>query len=198
MEAYEEQIYQLEERLITLEGRSRRNNLQFLNVKNTPQQGAGENYESLIIQLCRENGIELNPRSIERAHRVGFKGLKHKPIITKLFYYKNSQAILQAKEKFKDIGILVFEDFVPEFIRHRKIFTPVLRAVHASGGKYKPKINMDKLIMNSKQYTTTDGEKVYYMGASKISYLVLLYMYWKCAGWFTLFGVILVNIHELY
>ena len=160
VEAYEERICQLEERLISLEGRSRRNNLKFLNVKNTTHQGATENCESLIIQLCKDNGIELNPRSIERAHRVGFKGPKDRPIIVKFFHYKDRQAILQAKGKFKDIGILVFEDFVPEVISRRKMFTPVLHAVHASGGKYKAKLNMDKLIVNSKQYTTTDLEKL--------------------------------------
>ena len=55
---------------------------------------------------------------------------------------------------------MVFEDFGPDVIHRRKMFTPVLGAVHASVGKYKVKLNMDKLIVNSKQNTTTDLEKL--------------------------------------
>ena len=48
------------------------------------------------------------------------------------------------------------EDFPQEVLKHRKQFIPVLKTVNNSGGKYKARHVVDKLLLNDKLYTTQD------------------------------------------
>ena len=109
----------LTERIISLEGHMRRNNLKFLNIK-LPTDHGTENCETTVLTLCQDMGIVFEGRAIERAHRTGSIRDSSQPIIVKFNHFKDKIAVLRAKNKFREIGILVVEDFPTEVLEKRK------------------------------------------------------------------------------
>ena len=77
----------------------------------------------------------------------------------KLSHFKDKQLILSKRKEFKDIGVTVIEDFPVEVQARRKIFGPVIQAAYRSG-KYKAKLIGDKLLLNGRQYSSTDINKL--------------------------------------
>ena len=149
----------LTERIISLEGHMRRNNLKFLNIK-LPTDHGTENCETTVLTLCQDMGIVFEGRAIERAHRTGSIRDSSQPIIVKFNHFKDKIAVLRAKNKFREIGILVVEDFPTEVLEKRKQFKPILQAAYKSEGRFKAKLVADKLQVNGKLYTTSDISKL--------------------------------------
>ena len=58
----EDKINKLTDRIVSLEGHMRRDNLKFLNIK--VHDTKGEDCESLILALCKDMGINLDSRAI--------------------------------------------------------------------------------------------------------------------------------------
>ena len=151
---------QLEEKVVTLESFSRKNNLKFLGIKTADSnRPAREDCESIILGLCDQLGLSIGPREIERAHRLGPYSKAESPIIVKLSHFKDKQLILSKRKQFKDIGVTVIEDFPVEVQARRKIFGPVIQAAYRSG-TYKAKLIGDKLLLNGRQYSSTDINKL--------------------------------------
>ena len=96
----EKRVNDVLDRLIKLEGHSRRNNLKFLNIDIREERDAIEDCESLIIRLCQEKGITLDNRDIVRAHRTGPTLNNKRAIIVKFTHYKDKQKILKLKSSF--------------------------------------------------------------------------------------------------
>ena len=63
-------INKLTERIISLEGNTRRNNMKFLNIK-LPTHHGTENCKSTVLTLCQDIGIVFEGRAIERAYHIG-------------------------------------------------------------------------------------------------------------------------------
>ena len=111
-EIYEYQMdpQYVEEKLIELEGRSRRCNLRI--------DGVEEGKDEILDIFTNQLGIEKNVQ-IERAHQTGKKGSKHshektrKPrtIVLKLNSYKDKIKILKESKKLKGTNIYINEDF---------------------------------------------------------------------------------------
>ena len=106
----------LEERIISLEVASRRNNLKFIPMKNTATElWQNEECDILILELCTKYGLDLDQTSIERAHRLSNRQ-KITPIIVKFLNYRDRLRVLKAKQKFRNGGILLVEDFPSEVV----------------------------------------------------------------------------------
>ena len=156
LEKSEARCSTLEDRIILVEGYSRRNNLKFINVADRP---TGENCESRVLELCKRFDIDLEEHHIERAHRLGNKNQAKSPILVKFLSYKDRQRVLQEKTRFKQQGILVVEDYPKEVLYRRKMFTPVLKAVYNSTS-YKARLQRDKLLLNGKLYSVDELNKL--------------------------------------
>ena len=147
-------ITTLTERVISLESHMRRDNLKFLNIKTSSSDN--EDCEALVLALCRDMGINLDDRAIIRAHRTGPKTDNSQAIIVKFSHFKDKTTVLRAKQKFNEIGIWVVEDFPPEILERRKVFSPVLKAAFSSGGKYKARLVVDRLLLNGRFYRSDE------------------------------------------
>ncbi|XP_037529259.2 uncharacterized protein LOC119406597 [Rhipicephalus sanguineus] len=103
----------LEARLDDAENRSRLNNLIFYGV---PDANPSESYaqsEQLIIRHCHDHlGIDINPKDIDRVHRLGrHSGSRCRPIIAKFTFYKTKQEILSNGRKLRGTTYSIGEDF---------------------------------------------------------------------------------------
>ena len=154
----EVKINKLTDRIVSLEGHMRRDNLKFLNIKVNDTQG--EDCESLILALCKDMGITLDSRAIIRAHRTGPKRENTQPIIVKFGHFKDKMLVLKEKNRFREIGVLVVEDFPPEVLERRKAFYPALKAAYESNGRYKARLVVDKLLLNGKMYTVENMSRL--------------------------------------
>lgn len=116
-----------------LEGQSRRNNLVFDGIMESPGETWAETEEKVKkvvaekLQLQRE--IE-----VERAHRTGKPGGdRPRPIVVKLLRHKDRSAILQRTKSLKGSKIFINEDFTEAVRRKRKELMPDLRAARERG-----------------------------------------------------------------
>ena len=111
----------------------------------------------VIVDLCKRYDIAIDLFCIERAHRLINRD-QGSPIIVKFANYRNKLKILKGKQKFREAGILVLEDFPQEVVQRRRLFSFVISAAFRSN--HKARLSVDKLILDDKVYTTTDLDKL--------------------------------------
>ena len=106
----------VEQKLIDLEDRSRRNNLRVDGILETPGE-TWEDCEEKLQQVFQEKlGLEC-PIEIERAHRTSSRqnntnnGNNLRTIIQNLLRYKDKVKILQKANKLRGTNIFINEDF---------------------------------------------------------------------------------------
>ena len=99
--------------------------------------------------------ISIESKDIIRAHLTGPKKNGTQPIIVKFHHFKDKLRVLKAKNRFREIGILVVKDFPVEGLeRSRKTFSPILKAAYHFSIKYRARLVMDKLLLNGRMYST--------------------------------------------
>ena len=113
-----------------------------------------------MIHLFQKVGINVGSSEIESAHWIGHHKLVSRPIIIRFLTHKIRQKVYTEKNKFKELGVLVTEDYPKEVLMRHKIFQPVLQAAYCSNGKFKANLNMDKLILDGKSFSTGDLDKL--------------------------------------
>ena len=148
----------LEEKILSLELYSRKNNLKFFNVKSTNT--AATSQVSLVIKLCETFGVGITVADIEKAHRIGDVTKKDHPMIVKFSSIKTRNKVIQIKSQLTDTGIVVTEDFPAKIIERQRMFTSVMKAAYESQGKYKAKLIADKLLLNGTIFTVNEIEKL--------------------------------------
>ncbi|CAN7945762.1 unnamed protein product, partial [Ixodes hexagonus] len=107
------QVCDLEARLDDAENRSRRNNLIFYGL---PDPTASETFaqsEQRVIRHCFDLfNVTLDPKEIERAHRLGrYTADQCRPIIVKFAFFKTKEFILSNGPKLKGTNYSIGEDF---------------------------------------------------------------------------------------
>ncbi|XP_037515775.1 uncharacterized protein LOC119392946 [Rhipicephalus sanguineus] len=146
-------IAALEGRIDDAENRSRQNNLIFYGI---PDPSASETFaesEHLVVNLCRDNlQVHLEPRDIERAHRLGRHSVgRCRPIIAKIALHKTKTAILSNGRKLKGTGYGIGEDFSRSVQSARKQLIAFARS------KNKPfSVHFKTLHINQKRYIFDD------------------------------------------
>ena len=115
----------IEDNLINLEDRWRRNNLRVNSIKERPNE-TWEDCEKELHTLFKESlGIEEEV-VVERAHRVktdkNKKGNPPRTIICRILNYKDKVKILRNAKKLKGKNIFKKEDFCQATLDHRKEF----------------------------------------------------------------------------
>ena len=136
---------------------SRSNNLKFVLMKKGKSiSWPDKDCESIILDMCNRYNLNLPENCIERAHKL--RGASDSPIIATFLSFKNKLKVIRQKQKFRESGKLVVEDFPVEVIQHRKMFSPVLTAAYRSN--HKAHLSVDKLILDGKPYTVDDLDKL--------------------------------------
>lgn len=142
------QINALSTRMNEAENRSRRNNLVFYGIEDKPKETWLDS-EKIVIEHCKQIlDIQVEPRDIERAHRIGsYQTGKRRPIIVKFAHFKYKEHILSSGRKFKDTGYAVAQDLSPSTRLAHKRLSEFGRAQNM---RYR--LRHEKLITNDKTY----------------------------------------------
>jgi ribA/ribD-fused uncharacterized protein len=126
---------ELNDRMVSLESYSRRDNLLFNGVKEEPNEDCAEKIYELLETTM---GIaEARTMRLVRCHRLGKPpstktptGTQSRPrtIICRFNWYGDRQTVWKAKTQLKDTEYNIQEDFPKEIMDKRKILTPIMYA----------------------------------------------------------------------
>ncbi|XP_075530989.1 uncharacterized protein LOC142564055 [Dermacentor variabilis] len=147
-------ISELEARMDDAENRSRRNNLIFYGIPDPSSSETFAETEKLVANLCRDNlQLTLEPRDIERAHRLGRPSAgRCRPIIVKLASHKTKAAILSNGRMLKGTSYGIGEDFSRPVQNARK------QLIAFAKSKNKPfSVSFKTLHMNQERYVFDDS-----------------------------------------
>ena len=123
------QIEDVGNKLDDLENRSRRNNLRFEGIPESPNETWQES-ESKVKHLISSHMPEVGTDFvIERAHRVGTPRSDSKPrkIVARFLNYKDREAVFKAKKKLHGTNMFVNEDYSDRVIKKRTELIPKLK-----------------------------------------------------------------------
>lgn len=155
------------ERVIKLESHSRRNNLNFFNIREEKEDSFAKTEAILRKFLTKELKAEdAEEISIERAHRIGKPRVdgKPRPIIAKFSFFKDKDYVLSLGSNLAGTKFGVAPDFPKEVVDIRKSLVPHLKAAKKSGRQAKlvyDKLYIDgQLFKQSTQGTSTDTSMV--------------------------------------
>jgi hypothetical protein len=133
-----------------LEVYSRRENIIFRNIPETPW----ENTEEKLREFLRDDLDYSNYDTVEfqRVHRNPSK-TSPRPIIARLLRYKDCEEILRLGKNLKGSNFSMFPDLPTEIVRRRRELVPILKKakankIPASFSKAKP----DKLFVRGKEW----------------------------------------------
>ncbi|KAK3739167.1 hypothetical protein QZH41_007996 [Actinostola sp. cb2023] len=152
-------------RSIKLEGHSRRNNLRFYNIPETPNetyQDAENTLRSFIDKELQGGPIMACKISLERVHRVGPEvNLLTKPraLIAKFTFFKEKEQVRKMASHLKGSKFGLSEDFVHEVLQVRKNLLPVLK--EAKRQKKKAFLKHDQLIIEGQIYKGMESFRPY-------------------------------------
>lgn len=134
-----------------LEGQSRRNNLVFDGIMESPGETWAETEEKVKKVLAEKLQLKKDTE-LERAHRTGKPGGdRPRPIVVRFLRYKDRSTILQHTKNLKGSKIYINEDYTDAVRRKRKELMPDLRAARERGDiAY---LRHDKLIIRPRSST---------------------------------------------
>ena len=134
-----------------LEGQSRRNNLVFDGIMESPGETWAETEEKVKKVLAEKLQLKKD-MEMERAHRTGKPGGdRPRPIVVRFLRYKDRSTILQHTKNLKGSKIYINEDYTDAVRRKRKELMPDLRAARERGDiAY---LRHDKLIIRPRSST---------------------------------------------
>nr|XP_037275470.1 uncharacterized protein LOC119168169 [Rhipicephalus microplus] len=143
------QICDMEARVDDAENRSRRNNLIFYGLPDPNPSEKFSNSEEILINHCRGHlNFTLDPKLIERAHRLGRHRHDHKrPIIVKFTFLKTKEEILSNGRKLNGTKYSIGEDFSESVRKARKHLVEFART------KFEPfSVRYKTLFLGKKRY----------------------------------------------
>ena len=143
----------LHERLISLESQSRRDNLRFDGIPETP----GETWtqsETHVKKVIKDLGTDDEKVNIVRAHRVGkTTGKQPRTILCKFHFFKDRENVMAKKHNLPQ-GLRITEDFPPEIDARRRILMPIYIAARKHDNPtIDAKLRVDKLYINKQVFT---------------------------------------------
>ena len=150
----EDENKELWDRVDRLEGQSKRSNLMFYGVKEEKEEtwGQTENKVRSLIETVAE--VKLSEIDIERAHRVGRKGPRERPVVVKFLSYKKKQEVLRHGSKLKSGGISVAEHFTDRVRDVRSHLKRHLEKAKAQG--HEANLRFDKLVVDNRVFRLGD------------------------------------------
>jgi ribA/ribD-fused uncharacterized protein len=156
-------VNDMQQKLLNLELQSRRNNLIFCGVPEQENE-KWEDCENAVADIL--GSIGMQGVKFERVHRLGQKRQgSHRHIIAKFCYYKDKERAWKSRFDLANIEIpatnlWITEDYPPEIQKKRKALYPALRAAKRSTTVTNASLNVDKLLVDGKTYTTNNMHKL--------------------------------------
>jgi hypothetical protein len=143
----------LHSKLSYLEDYDRRSNLKFEGLVESKYESSAELYDALYTLFQNNMKID-NSREIkfERAHRLGKKGPKSRPVIVRFNCYQDRENVWSCRFELQGSGIFVREDFSKSMEKARKILFSYAKAAKINGVQHI--LKGDKLIIEGKVFTT--------------------------------------------
>ena len=139
-------------RVIQIEGQSRRNNLLFDGISETPGE-TWEKTEDKIKKFIKDQLHLPDDINMERVHRIGVKdSAKARTIIARFSFYKQREEVWKARTKLSKSNVWISEDFPPEVKRDRQILLPIYRSAKNQPGVTSCSLKVNKLFINNKKY----------------------------------------------
>ncbi|KAH9379473.1 hypothetical protein HPB48_012269 [Haemaphysalis longicornis] len=104
----------LSDRIDSSEDRTRLSNLLFLGFYDDDQETWSQS-EQLVLKLCNKTlHVSLDPRSVERAHRIGrFQVNKIRPIGVRFLHYEDKENVLWNAKRLTNSGYSTGQDSCP-------------------------------------------------------------------------------------
>lgn len=121
-----------------LDGQSRRNNLVFEGIEESPDEGWAEAEEKVKALLMEKLQLPWDIE-LERAHRAakwnGFRpnADKPRPIVAKFLRFKDRSTVLEKAKKLKGTNSFINEDFTKAVRQKRRDLLPALKAACEHG-----------------------------------------------------------------
>ena len=147
------------DKLLYQESQSKRNNLIFHGIQETPKE-TWEDIETKVRNVLEtEMGIDdVDDIAIERAHRTNYgkKEGQPRPVIVKFLSFKDREAVFKEKLHIQNKAVMVFEDYPLEIQRNRQQLWPIYKTAKVSEEFTTVSLKLDKLYINNKQYTTAN------------------------------------------
>ena len=140
----------MHEELLQVGMYSRRKNVRIhgLSHQNNP------NVEEVVIQKLQEVGIGISPQDIDRVHYIGqHKMGTHRSVLLRLLRWKDKQAILQKKDRLRQMNITIQDDYPSEVQERRKMLLPIFFKALELYPTLNPKFRVDRIILGGKIYT---------------------------------------------
>lgn len=153
---------QLKEKVLSLECQSRRNNLQFLGIKESAKETWAD-CEAKVKSVINQLGMDSSKMVIERAHRLGAVGNTSRPIIVKFLSFKDREQVLtqfrtRGREASPQLSTTIIEDYPFEIAVRRRKLLPFLHTARSM--KVPCKLSIDKLSIKDKIYTADDIDDI--------------------------------------
>ena len=145
----------LREEIVRLQGYNRKDNLNFLGLRELPYENQRD-CKRLVLNLLLQANIKLHPKAIEIAHRTGRKmENRPRPMLVKVFHAEEREFLLaKSQHIYRATGIRLEEDFPPAIETKRKQLKPIFFAANKSKDhNYTASLRQDKLTIDNKQYT---------------------------------------------
>lgn len=153
----------LKQRLLQIEGQSRRSNLLFDGIAEIQDETWEKTEEILKTFLKNKLDIQENI-DFERVHRLGTventadntnndESKKPRTIIARFSWFKQRDLVWKARTKLNKSNVWITEDFPPEIKRERQILFPIYRSAYNTPGVNTCSLKVNKLFINNKKYT---------------------------------------------
>lgn len=147
---------ELQEKMADLEDRSRRNNFIVFGITESDNETTEQNEKKVPTDVFRER-LKVNVTSAERIHRLGRKQEgKTRPVIIRVFDYKEKVAVFKNCRKLKGTGIAVSDDFCGTTLRKRKKLWESTKAERDRG--LKVRLTHDKIVIDNELYVWNDAQ----------------------------------------
>ncbi len=153
-------IENLQERIISQEERSMRDNLLFFGI---PEQER-ENTEELLHDFIGTNMPSISRKTIfpfERVHRIGkrSRNSKPRPIVAKFSYYKDRECVRLNARDLKKTNYGIKEHYPVEILERRRALMP--KHNEARDQKLYTTFHRDALQIDNKEYRVNKNGQVY-------------------------------------
>ena len=139
----------MQNKLVQLEAYGRRENLIFYGIAQSAEENCINKLRSVMKDIM---GIENSDAvKFDRCHRLNSKS-QPQPIICRFNWSMDRQTVWSKRNKLKDSGISLSEDFPQQIVADRKSLYPIM--MHARNLKRKSYMFSDKLVVDGQTYTT--------------------------------------------
>jgi hypothetical protein len=153
----EEENGRLFKKIEDLENQSRRSNLIFYNVPEDEKEEWSTTESKVLDIVNKTMKVSTSEYDIERAHRLGRKGQRNRPIIVRFAHFKKKDTILRAAKHLRQSRIQVTEDYSKQVRETRSKLKKFMIEARKRG--HFAQLWFDRLKIDGAFYTLQDLER---------------------------------------